>query len=104
MRDADVVHLPMLPFPVPTIAETTEGSPADVARAIAAVTHCPRALNYLGLPVVAVPCGFSANRLPIGFQLVGRPFDEATLLRVADAYQRDTPWHAALPPAAELTS
>ncbi len=102
MRDADLVHLPALPFPVPTIASTTQGSPADVARAISTVTHCPRGINYLGLPAVSVPAGFSAGPLPIGFQLVGRPFDEATLLRVADAYQRDTDWHRAVPPAAEL--
>jgi aspartyl-tRNA(Asn)/glutamyl-tRNA(Gln) amidotransferase subunit A len=100
MRGADLAHLPVLPFEVPTIAETTEGSAEDVARAIAKATHCPRAINYLGLPAVSVPCGFSGNRLPVAFQLVGRPFDESVLLRVADAYQRETTWHREVPPAA----
>jgi aspartyl-tRNA(Asn)/glutamyl-tRNA(Gln) amidotransferase subunit A len=45
-----------------------------------------------GLPAVSVPCGFTSARLPIGLQLTGRRFDEATLLRIADAYERDTGW------------
>jgi aspartyl-tRNA(Asn)/glutamyl-tRNA(Gln) amidotransferase subunit A len=48
--------------------------------------------NLAGLPAISVPCGFSANRLPIGLQLTGKPFDEPTLLRIADAYERDTGW------------
>ena len=47
--------------------------------------------NLSGLPAVSIPCGLSGGRLPIGLQLTGRPFDEATLLRVGDAYQRDRP-------------
>jgi aspartyl-tRNA(Asn)/glutamyl-tRNA(Gln) amidotransferase subunit A len=54
--------------------------------------------NLTGLPAVSVPCGFTAGRLPIGLQLTGRRFDEATLLRVADAYERDTAWSTQLPP------
>ncbi|HLG79835.1 MAG TPA: amidase [Bradyrhizobium sp.] len=99
---ADVALLPAIPVPVPTIAETTEGDPADVARAIARVTHCTRGINYLGLPGASVPCGFDAAGLPVAFQLVGRPYAEATILRVADAYQAATRWHLRAPPAAEL--
>ncbi len=51
-----------------------------------------------GLPAISVPCGFSPEGLPIGFQLTGRRFDEAMLLRIADAYQRDTTWHERRPP------
>ncbi len=54
--------------------------------------------NLCGLPGVSVPCGFTAGRLPIGLQLVGRRFDEAGLLRLADAYERDTAWSAEEPP------
>jgi len=56
--------------------------------------------NLVGLPAISVPCGFTAGRLPIGLQLTGRRFDEATLLRVADAYERDTEWSMHLPPIA----
>jgi aspartyl-tRNA(Asn)/glutamyl-tRNA(Gln) amidotransferase subunit A len=48
--------------------------------------------NLTGLPALNVPCGFTAGRLPTGFQFIGRPFDEATLLKLADAYEREAPW------------
>ncbi len=98
MGEADMVHIPTLPVAVPSIAATTEGSAEAVAAALGRVTHCTRAINYLGLPSVAVPCGFAHNGLPASFQLVGRPFGEAALLRAADAYQRVTSFHRALPP------
>lgn len=98
MAGADMVHIPTLAVPVPTIAETTEGEPADVAAAIARVTHCTRAINYLGLPALSVPCGFTAGDLPAAFQLVGRPFGEAALLKAGDAYQRATDVHLRPPP------
>jgi aspartyl-tRNA(Asn)/glutamyl-tRNA(Gln) amidotransferase subunit A len=54
--------------------------------------------NLAGLPAISVPCGFTSTRLPIGLQLTGRPFDEATLLRAADAYERIAPWWKKTPP------
>jgi aspartyl-tRNA(Asn)/glutamyl-tRNA(Gln) amidotransferase subunit A len=56
--------------------------------------------NLAGLPAISVPCGFTGARLPVGMQLTGRPFDEMTLLRIADAYERETPWHTQAPPHA----
>jgi aspartyl-tRNA(Asn)/glutamyl-tRNA(Gln) amidotransferase subunit A len=53
--------------------------------------------NLAGIPGISVPCGFAAG-LPVGLQLVGRPFDEATLLRLAHAYEQATPHHQASPP------
>ncbi len=53
--------------------------------------------NMAGLPGIAVPCGF-AHGLPVSLQFMGRAFDEATLLRVADAYEQATAWHRAVPP------
>jgi aspartyl-tRNA(Asn)/glutamyl-tRNA(Gln) amidotransferase subunit A len=96
MRDADLVFLPTLSIPVPSIAETTLGDPAAVTAKISVITHCTRGINYLGLPSVSVPAGF-VDGLPVGFQLVGRPFSEAVILRAADAYQRDTSWHGSVP-------
>jgi aspartyl-tRNA(Asn)/glutamyl-tRNA(Gln) amidotransferase subunit A len=49
--------------------------------------------NTTGLPAISVPNGFSPAGLPIGLQIAGRPFDEATVLRIAHAYEQATPWH-----------
>jgi aspartyl-tRNA(Asn)/glutamyl-tRNA(Gln) amidotransferase subunit A len=98
MGGADLVHIPTIPVRVPTIAESTAGTAVEVSATIGRITHCTRAINYLGLPSVAVPCGFTANGLPASFQLVGKPYAEPTLLRAADAYQRLTDWHRRLPP------
>jgi aspartyl-tRNA(Asn)/glutamyl-tRNA(Gln) amidotransferase subunit A len=55
--------------------------------------------NLAGIPGVSVPCGF-AKGLPVGLQLLGRALDEATLLRIADAFQRRTDHHGRRPPEA----
>jgi aspartyl-tRNA(Asn)/glutamyl-tRNA(Gln) amidotransferase subunit A len=102
MGAADLALLPAVSIPVPTIAATTEGDPADVARVIGQLTHCTRGINYLGLPGASVPCGFDSAGSPIGFQLVGRPFAEADIIRVAHAYQGTTDWHLRVPASAEL--
>ena len=54
--------------------------------------------NLTGLPAISVPCGFSSSGLPLGLQIAGRAFDEATVLRVANAYEGATPWHDMHPP------
>lgn len=54
--------------------------------------------NLSGICGVSVPCGFSSNpKLPIGLQLLGKAFDEETILRVAHAYEQATEWHKARP-------
>ena len=52
-----------------------------------------RPFNLTGLPAMSVPCGVTSTGLPIGLQIAGRPFDEATVLRVAHAYEQQTDWH-----------
>lgn len=54
--------------------------------------------NLTGQPALSVPCGFSPEGLPVGLQIVGRPFDEATVLRLGHAYQCATDWHSRRPP------
>ena len=55
-------------------------------------------LNFLGVPAISVPCGFTVEGLPIGLQLAGRWWDEAAVLRAAHAYERATDWHRRHPP------
>jgi aspartyl-tRNA(Asn)/glutamyl-tRNA(Gln) amidotransferase subunit A len=96
----DVLLAPATPVTAPGVADrqTTLGDgPADVRTALLRYT---RPFNLSGHPVCALPCGLTAAGLPIGMQLVGRPFDEATVLRAADAYQRLTDFHARRPPLA----
>ena len=57
---------------------------------------CTLPINLAGVPALVVPCGFSES-LPVGLQLIGRPFEEELLLRAGDAYQRVTPWHTHRP-------
>jgi aspartyl-tRNA(Asn)/glutamyl-tRNA(Gln) amidotransferase subunit A len=93
----DVLLAPATPLTAPRLDErqTTLGDgPSDVRGALIRLT---RPFNFSGHPACAVPCGYSTQGLPIGMQIVGRPFDEATVLRVADAYQRLTDWHTRRP-------
>ncbi|MEO8602780.1 MAG: Asp-tRNA(Asn)/Glu-tRNA(Gln) amidotransferase subunit GatA [bacterium] len=54
---------------------------------------CTIPSNLAGLPGISLPCGFDAQGLPIGLQIVGKPFDEATVLKTAHAYEQATEWH-----------
>jgi aspartyl-tRNA(Asn)/glutamyl-tRNA(Gln) amidotransferase subunit A len=54
-------------------------------------------VNLAGLPGMSIPCGFSTQGLPIGLQLIGKPWDEATLFQVASAYEAETSWHTHTP-------
>ncbi len=96
--DADVLLLPVLRFPVPTLAETDAGDRPDLAAILGRITHCTRPINYLGLPGLSCPIGFSKSGLPVSMQLVGRPFAEGVLLQVAHHYEREMQWTALKPP------
>jgi aspartyl-tRNA(Asn)/glutamyl-tRNA(Gln) amidotransferase subunit A len=54
-------------------------------------------VNLAGLPAISVPCGFTTGGLPIGFQLIGQPFKEASLLGIAHAYDRAHEWRLRRP-------
>jgi len=55
-------------------------------------------INFLGVPAISVPCGFTEAGLPVGLQLIGRWWDEGTVLRAAHAYEQATDWHKRRPP------
>ncbi|KPF89972.1 amidase [Rhodopseudomonas sp. AAP120] len=93
----DAVLAPVSPVPAPTIAESDVGNSLNAEAVIQRLTRFTRPINYLGLPSLAMPCGFAASGLPIGLQLFGRAFDEATLLRIGAAWQRATDFHTKVP-------
>jgi aspartyl-tRNA(Asn)/glutamyl-tRNA(Gln) amidotransferase subunit A len=86
-EQVDVVALPTSPTPPFKLGEKIDDPLQMYLDDIFTVSA-----NLVGLPGISIPCGF-AGRLPIGFQLLGRPFDESTILRAADAFERATDWH-----------
>jgi aspartyl-tRNA(Asn)/glutamyl-tRNA(Gln) amidotransferase subunit A len=86
-QTVDAVAMPTSPTPAFKIGERVE-DPLQLYL----VDVFTVSANLAGLPAVSVPCGLTPEHLPIGLQMTGKPFDEATLLRIADCYERDTNW------------
>jgi aspartyl-tRNA(Asn)/glutamyl-tRNA(Gln) amidotransferase subunit A len=93
----DAVIAPVSPIPAPTIAESDVGGGPGAEAVIQRLTRFTRPVNYLGLPSLSIPSGFTRSGLPVGMQLIGRSFDEATLLRIGAAFQRATDFHDRVP-------
>ncbi|HEY2612700.1 MAG TPA: amidase, partial [Reyranella sp.] len=93
----DALIAPVAPMPAPTIAESDVGGSEGAEAVIQRITRFTRTINYLGLPALAIPTGFTASGLPVGLQLIGRSFDEATVLRIGAAFQRATDFHDKVP-------
>ena len=94
----DVLAAPVIPEPAPALDEVKAGAVADIVARMGRFSRLTRPFNALGLPALSIPCGFSTLGLPLGLQLVGRPFDEAGLLAAGHAYQQATDWHRRRPP------
>jgi aspartyl-tRNA(Asn)/glutamyl-tRNA(Gln) amidotransferase subunit A len=95
---ADVIVTPTTPITAPRIAKVLEPWGSDSETAAASLTRFTRHFNIVGLPAISIPCGFTSDSLPIGMQIAGKPFDEATVLRVAHAYEQDAGWFERRPP------
>jgi len=94
--DAALRRYTVLAFP-------TSAGPAPAIEAVGGMAFLEKAIlttpaNVSGHPALSVCCGFTQKGLPIGLQLIGRRFDEATLLKVGDAYERATAWRDRRPP------
>jgi aspartyl-tRNA(Asn)/glutamyl-tRNA(Gln) amidotransferase subunit A len=85
LADVDLIALPTSPTAAFPLGERLQDPVAMYLSDVFTV-----GASLAGLPAISVPCGVTGGGLPIGLQLIGRPFDEATLLRVADAYEMDT--------------
>jgi hypothetical protein len=70
---------------------------ADLGAVFAGGNTIEAAENLVGLPAISVPCGFNKRKLPIGLKIIGKPFDEASVLGLAHVYQSVTDWHTKRP-------
>ncbi len=93
----DALLTPTLGRQTPTIAETDISGGPDLLPMLGSFTRFTRPINYLGLPGLTVPMGFTKAGMPAGFQLVGRPFAEALLCRIGRAYEREAQWFKRAP-------
>ena len=96
-QDVDAIVAPTVPVPAPPIgAESVQIDGEQVGVRPAIVGHS-RPANFTGLPAISIPCGFTRDGLPVGLQLIGRAFDETTLLRIAQSYESSHDWAARHP-------
>lgn len=94
MRDYVALLTPTTPFAAIPVSEVDE--------AVTPLASFARAGNYLTTCGLTLPAGLSSQGLPLGVQLLGKPFDEAALLRAGVAFQRETDWHRARPDLSKL--
>jgi aspartyl-tRNA(Asn)/glutamyl-tRNA(Gln) amidotransferase subunit A len=91
-KEVDLIATPVTPTPAFKLGEKSENPLQMYLSDIYTIS-----VNLAGLPAISVPCGFSKGGLPIGLQLIGRAFEEETLLRAAHAYEQSTQWHLKKP-------
>ncbi|HTL61971.1 MAG TPA: Asp-tRNA(Asn)/Glu-tRNA(Gln) amidotransferase subunit GatA [Nitrospira sp.] len=91
-NDVDLIVTPVTPTPAFKLGEKSEDPLQMYLSDIYTIS-----VNLAGLPAISVPCGLSKAGLPIGLQLIGRAFEEETLLRAAHAYEQSTQWHMKKP-------
>ncbi|MBI2963438.1 MAG: amidase [Deltaproteobacteria bacterium] len=101
MRDAlesvDALATPTTPVTAVKIGQETVRYGGAEEPAIFTMIRCTAPFNATHLPALSLPCGFTREGLPVGLQLVGRPFDESTILAAGHAYQQATDWHRRRP-------
>jgi aspartyl-tRNA(Asn)/glutamyl-tRNA(Gln) amidotransferase subunit A len=97
LGDVDVVIAPASRAAAPTIKESDIGGAPEAEAIIQAITRLMRPVNYLGLPDLVIPAGQSPQGLPIGLQLIGRPFGDETLVALGTAFQAATDHHRRIP-------
>jgi len=94
--EVDVLVTPTTPVPAPVIAELKQNPDRLRPRELLLLRNT-RPVNVWGLPAISVPCGFTEAGLPIGLQIIGPPWGESVVLRLAHAYEQATAWHKRQP-------
>ncbi|HLJ11197.1 MAG TPA: amidase, partial [Planctomycetaceae bacterium] len=96
-ENIDVFVTPTTPVTATKFGQSTADVPGGPKPLVRAYLDLTLPFNLTGYPAISIPCGVSKAGLPIGMQLVGRPFSENILLRVAHQFQQETQWHRAQP-------
>ena len=100
LEEVDLLLAPTTPVAAPLLDEEAVNFNGRSESVVNILTRLNRPFNVTGLPAMSVPCGFTRTGLPVGLQLAGRAWDEATVLRAAFAYEQATEWHVTRPPIA----
>ena len=98
LAQVDIIATPTCPTAAPRIGEETVNIGERQESVTDILTHFTRPVNLVGLPAVSTLSGFTPSGLPVGLQLIAKAFDEATVLRVAHAYEQATAWRERRPP------
>jgi len=97
LESVDVLVTPTTPIAAPRIGEDVVRIGGADESVLVVMIRCTAPFNATHLPALSLPCGFTRAGLPIGLQIAGRPFDEATVLRAGHAYEQATEWHLRTP-------
>jgi aspartyl-tRNA(Asn)/glutamyl-tRNA(Gln) amidotransferase subunit A len=92
-KEVDVIVTPTMPTPAFKLGEKVQDPLQMYLSDIYTIS-----VNLAGVPAIVVPCGLSSGKLPIGLQIIGRPFEEDKIIRAAYAYEQATDWHTKRPP------
>ncbi len=92
LLEVDAIVAPAVPFQAPPIGTDIIELAGEKVDVRAAMVGLNRPADLTGHPAISIPCGFTRAGLPVGLQLIGRTFDEATLLRIALSYERHHEW------------
>src|SRR5881296_1650149 len=91
-KEVDVIVTPTMPTPAFKLGEKLQDPLQMYLSDIYTIS-----VNLAGVPAISLPCGLSSGKLPIGLQIIGRPFEEEKVLRAAYAYEQATEWHLKRP-------
>lgn len=98
LTQVDAVLVPTVTTTAPLIDQKNVTIRSHKLSARSALVRLTRPSNLTGLPAITLPCGLTQEGLPIGLQLIGRPFEEATILQLAHGFEAATAWHRQHPP------
>jgi aspartyl-tRNA(Asn)/glutamyl-tRNA(Gln) amidotransferase subunit A len=98
LAQVDVLAMPTLPLTAQPLGQDTIDIRGETEAVWHAILRNTEPFDLTGLPALVMPCGFASDGMPVSLQIVGRPFDEAGVLKVGHAFQQASDWHTRRPP------